>query len=114
MAWYLNSERIYVEEDSGWKVERRNSEIDILDSNKTIIHDAGRKSYTRDITFVVFSGYENRILPIIDNASGISLTSDQGAQGNVYVHRFEPKRLQDVSRDTPVYRITMELTKDDS
>jgi hypothetical protein len=114
MAWYLNGERIYVEQDTGWKVERRSSEIDILDSNKTIIHDAGRKSYKRDITFVVFSGYSSRILPIINNASGISLTSDQGAQGDIYIHNFEAERLQDISRNTPVYRVTMEITKDDS
>lgn len=114
MAWTIDGNRIYVEKDTGWQSERRQAEIDVLDSSKTIIHDSGRPSYKRSIQFVVFSGYAANILPLQDAASSYTLVSDQGSEGSVFVKSLEPERLQAINYDTPVYRVTMEMTKDDS
>lgn len=108
MAWYLDGHRIYVEKDSGWAHAPRIGEINILDSSQTIIHTAGRPSYTRDIVFVIFSGYHASILPITDGA----LVSDQGAEGDVVVKGCDAERLQDIKRTTAVFRVTMSLVKD--
>ena len=108
MAWFLDGHRVYVEKDSGWAHDPRIGEVNILDSNQTIIHTAGRPSYTRDITFVVFSGYHANILPITDGA----LVSDQGAEGDVVVKSMSAERLQDIKRTTAVFRVTCSLVKD--
>ncbi len=114
MAWYLGGVRIYVEEDSGLLRNRRQAMIEVIDSQSTIIHDSGRPSDRREITFVVFSGYEANVLPLI-NGSGHELISDQGSEGNwVIVGDPSPERLYAINYDTPVYRVTMELMKDDS
>lgn len=108
MAWTLDGVRIYVEKDSGWDHAPRIGEINILDSSQTIIHTAGRPSYTRDIVFVVFSGYHASVLPITDGA----LVSDQGAEGDVVVKSCSAERLQDIKRTAAVFRVTMSLVKD--
>lgn len=108
MAWFLDGVRVYVEKDSGWDHDPRIGEINILDSSQTIIHTAGRPSYTRDIVFVVFSGYHASILPI----TGGALVSDQGAEGDVIVKSCGAERLQDIKRATAVFRVTMALVKD--
>jgi hypothetical protein len=112
MAWTLGGERIYVEKDSGWQTKPRIGKIEILDSEQTIIHRAGRPSYNRSIQFVVFSGYKDNILPL---CSGVqALVSDQGAEGNVHIESMQAERLRDISRTTPVFRVTMECIKDGS
>lgn len=108
MAWTLDGHRIFVEKDSGWDHAPRIGEINVLDSSQTIIHTAGRPSYTRDITFVVFSGYHATILPI----TGGALVSDQGAEGDVIVKSCGAERLQDIKRTAAVFRVTMTLVKD--
>lgn len=113
MPWTIEGVRIYVEEDTDWICVPRIGEINVLDSTETIIHRAGRPSYTRTIQFVVFSGYQANILPLCV-ASGITLVSDQGGQGDVWIKSAKAKRLLDTSRVTPVYRVTMELIKDGS
>jgi len=112
MAWFLDTVRVYVEKDSGWQTTPRVGEVNVLDSNETIIHCAGRPSYTRDITFVVFSGYFTNILPLATcSVSGIALVSDQGAEGSIVIKNLKPDRLYDRSRTTPVYRVTMSCIK---
>lgn len=113
MAWTLGGERIYVEEDTGWVLTPRYGEIDILDSTQTILHYAGLPSKKRTITFVVFSGYHDNIIPLLDGTSK-ALVSDQGSEGNVYIKDVSAERLRDISRTTEVHRVTMELMKDDS
>ena len=108
MAWFLDGVRVYVEKDSGWDHAPRIGEINILDSSQTIIHTAGRPSYTRDIVFVVFSGYHASILPIVNGP----LVSDQGAEGDVVVKNMSAERLQDIKRSTAVFRVTCTLIKD--
>lgn len=110
MAWTIAGKRIFVEKDTGWQTQPRQGKIDVLDSNQTIIHGAGRPSYTRTLVFIVFSGYEADILPLADNTAK-ALISDQGAQGDVIITNLRGDRLQDIKRTTPVYRITMEITK---
>jgi len=112
MAWYINGKRIYVEEDTGWKVTSRLSEIDVLDSTKTIFHYAGHPSYTRSLTFVVFSGYYADILSL-PLGEGVTLISDLGSE-SVIIKSIEPKRLRDISRTTAVMRCTMELAYNDA
>ena len=111
MAWTLGGHRIYVEKDSGWIASPRVGEINVLDSSETIIHCAGRPSYTRNITFVVFSGYDVNIIPLADtcSVSGVLLTSDQGNEGYVYIKTLKPERLLDTSRITAVIRVNAEL-----
>lgn len=112
MAWYIHGQRIYVEKDTGWQASPRRGEIDVLDSTQTLIHCAGRPSYKRTLTFVLFSGYHANILPLADICSGIPLISDQGAEGDVYIMNLKADRIFDTSRTTPVFRITAELLKD--
>lgn len=114
MAWYYGGVRIYVEEDTGAKRSRRQAMIEILDSASTIIHDSGRPSDRRELTFVVFSGYDANILPLC-NGSGHELISDEGSLGNwVIVGEPSPNRVRAINYATPVHRVTMELMKDDS
>ena len=107
MAWTLAGQRIYVEQDTAWQHTPRIGEVNVLDSEETILHYAGRPSYTRQIVFVVFSGYGTNILPI---TSGI-LVSDQCNEGQVVVKSCKGTRLFDTSRTTSVVRVTMELLK---
>ncbi|GAI91534.1 unnamed protein product, partial [marine sediment metagenome] len=77
----------------------------------TLIHYAGRESHRRAIVFVVFSGYNNDIVPLpIDEA--VPLISDQGAEGDVVIRNISGKRMRDISRTTPVMEVNMDLTKD--
>lgn len=112
MAWTLGGIRIYTEKDTGWQAEPRIGEIDVLDSNETILHCAGRPSYRRTITFVVFSGYHANIIPLASclvYSGGVALISDQGAEGLVQIKSLKADRLFDTSRTTPVFRVTCEL-----
>jgi len=114
MAWTYGGVRIYVEEDTGILRGRRQARIEVLDSTQTAVHDAGRPSDRRELTFVMFSGYENNFLPLA-NGSGHALVSDEGSQGN-WIIMGEPgaNRVRALNYDTSVYRVTMELMKDDS
>lgn len=114
--WYLGGYRIYVEKDSGWQTTPRLGEINVLDSQQTLLHDAGRPSYIRSLTFVVFSGYHESIIPLANNtvhSDGLLLLSDQHpaapGEGYVYVKTMKADRLYDRSRLTAVYRVTVEL-----
>jgi hypothetical protein len=111
MAWYLNNTRIYVEEDSGWKADPRKGTIELLDTNYSIIQSAGRPSYERDITFVVFSGYTTNILPIITTAS-IVLIDDSGTSTDVSIMKLAPTRLYDYS-GREVFRVNTTLKQVD-
>lgn len=114
MAWTLGGVRIYVTEDTGPIRGRRQARIEVIDSIKTTVHDAGRPSDRREITFYVFSGYENDILPLV-NGSGVELVSDEGSQGNwIIMGEPTPQRQRAINYDTSVYTVTMELMKDDS
>jgi len=111
MAWTLDGVRIFVEKDTDWQTEPRLGENDVLDSTQTQLHYAGRPSYRRTLTFVVFSGYQANILPLADGVVK-ALVSDISAQGDVVVMSFKADRILDTSRDTAVYRVTAELVKD--
>ena len=113
MSWTINGVRIYVEDDTDWQWTPRIGEINVLDSSETIVHHAGRPSYTRTLQFVVFSGYHANILTL-PSGTAMPLVSDQGNQGDVIIKSVKAKRLLDISRVTPVYRVTMELLKDGS
>jgi hypothetical protein len=113
MTWKLGGVRIYVEEDSGWKSEPRRGTIDLLDTDYTIIHDAGTRSLQRDITFVVFSGYYNDIMPLV--ASGtILFEDDDGTTTNVAImNDLSPTRLYDYF-DRKIHRVKASLMKVDT
>ena len=111
MAWYIDGKRIYVTDDTGWEVVPRQGDINIIDSEQTIIHFGGRESYKRSLVFVVFSGYAANILTLpVDSA--VPLISDQGAQGDVVIRNIKGKRMFDISRITAVMQVTMDITKD--
>jgi len=111
-GWFIESVRIYVEEDSGLLTTPRIGKIDVLDSNQTILHHAGRPSYTRTLTFVVFSGYHAAVLPLADGAAKTLTSYDETNEGDYIITSLKGKRLQDISRTTRVFRITMDLVKD--
>ncbi|GAH04230.1 unnamed protein product [marine sediment metagenome] len=111
MPWTIAGIRIYVEKDTGWETTPRLAEINILDSFQTIVHEAGRPSYTRSLGFVVFSGYFANIAPLADGVAH-ALVSDQGAEGDVFIKSLKPTRLLDISRVTVVTRVAMDLIKD--
>lgn len=111
MTYKINNTRIYVEKDSGWQYKPRKGTVELLDTNYSIIHTAGRPSYSRSITFVVFSGYANDILPIA-NMTSVNFEDSAGTVTAVSVMDFKPEKLYDYfNRD--IYRVSMELLVDD-
>jgi hypothetical protein len=112
MTWRLNGVRIYVEDDSGWQPNPRKGEINLLDTEYTIVHHAGRESHRRELGFVVFSGYYENILPLA-NMDSISLEDDEGATTDVTVISLTPERLYDYL-DRNIHRVKVELLQDDS
>jgi len=110
MAWTLDGQRIYVEKDTGWQLQPRIGEIDVLDSTETLYHYAGKPSPTRTLVFVVLSGYHTNIYPLADG-TGKALVSDQGAEGSVIIKNIKADRLQDIKRADAVFRVTTELKK---
>lgn len=107
MTWRLNSVRIYVEDDSGWNPTPRKGLINILNSNNTIVHQAGREAHKRSISFVVFSGYYNSILPITAMGT-VVFEDDAGTQTNVTVLSMSAERLYDY-HDRKIHRVKVEL-----
>jgi len=107
MAWYLNGVRIYVEEDSYWQAEPRKGTIELLDTNSSIIHTAGRPSYDREITFVVFSGYGTNILPTLTESS-VVFKDDSDTSTNVSVFKLNPTRLYDYE-GREIFRVNASL-----
>jgi hypothetical protein len=112
MTWKLDGVRIYVEEDSGWKSTARKGEINLLNTNYTIVHTLGRESYRRELQFVVFSGYYESILPI-EAKSSVVFEDDDGVTTNVTVINMEPERLYSF-HDRKIHRVRVELMQDDS
>lgn len=111
MAWYLNGVRIYVEEDSNWTVEPRKGTIELLDTNYSIIHTAGRPSYDREVTFVVFSGYYASILPLVSSGT-VTFTDDNDVQTNVTIMKAPATRLYDY-QGKEVFRVNATLKQVD-
>lgn len=92
--WKLNNARIYVEKDSGWYCTPRKGTVELLDTSSSILHTAGRPSYRRDLSFVVFSGFASTILPLVSQDS-ITLEDDLGTSTTVSILDFKPERLYD-------------------
>ena len=111
MSFFLNGVRIYVEEDSSWKTEPRKGTIELLDTEYSIIHTAGRPSYDREITFVVFSGYLASILPTLTIAS-VNFTDDTPTTTAVTVMKLSPTRLYDY-QGREVFRVSATLKEVD-
>jgi hypothetical protein len=116
MTWKLGGNRIYVEKDSGWIPIPRKGQIDLLDTSYSILHTAGRESLKREITFVVFSGYESNILPLVDDTS----VSFEDGDGDTYTVSIMDKpnvsrvyNYRDSFDGTKVYRISMQLMLDE-
>lgn len=111
MTHKINNVRIYVEKDSGWQYRPRKGTVELLDTDYSIIHTAGRPSYSRSITFVVFSGYATDILPVA-NMTSVNYEDIEGTVTAVSVMDFKSEKLYDYfGRD--IYRVSMELLKDD-
>ena len=110
--WKLNDVIVYVEDDSGWKPTPRKGMINLLDTDYTIIHTAGRESHQRDLTFVVFSGFTTSILPLADDAS-VNLLDDEGNTTAVTILDLQPERLYDY-HDRKVHRVKISVIMDDA
>jgi len=111
MAWYLNGIRIYVEEDSSWKADPRKGTIELLDTNYSIIHTAGRPSYDREITFVVFSGYATNILPLVSSGT-VTFTDDSATTTDVTIMKAPATRLYDFE-GREIFRVSATLKQVD-
>lgn len=112
----LNDKRIYVEKDSGWNVEPRKGTVELLDTDYSILHTAGRKSMTRNITFVVFSGYYSSIVPLVDDST-VTFEDGDGTDWTVTIIKNNPERLynyRDSFDGTEVYRVSMDLMRVES
>ena len=107
MTWRLNGVRIYVEDDSGWVPTPRKGLINILNSNNTIVHQAGREAHTRSLSFVVFSGYYASILPITAMGT-VTLEDDSGTETDITVLDMKSERLYDY-HDRKVHKVKIEL-----
>ncbi len=92
--WKLDDTRIYVEKDSGWYCTPRKGTVELLDTEYSIIHTAGRPSYKRDLTFVVFSGYYTEILPKL-SVDSVTLLETGGSTTSVSILEMRPERLYD-------------------
>jgi len=112
----LNDVRIFVEKDSGWIVEPRKGTVELLDTDYSILHTAGRKSMTRNISFVVFSGYYTNIVPLVDDSS-VTFEDDAGTDWTVTIMKESPERLynfRDYYDGTEVFRVSMDLMRIES
>ena len=107
MTWKLNGIRVYVEDDSGWNSTPRKGTIELLDTSYSIIQTAGRESYKRELSFVVFSGYVANILPLAVEDS-ITLEDDDGVITNVSIMGLNATRLYDYD-DRKVHRVKLDL-----
>lgn len=115
--WKLGGIRIYVEEDTGWQVEPRKGTVELLDTNYSIVHTAGRKSMMRDITFVVFSGYYSDIVPLIDDTTTTFEDYDGTVDTVTIMGKPSATRIynyRDSTDGTKVFRVKMNLLKDES
>ena len=103
MTWKLNGVRVYVEDDSGWISSPRKGTIELLDTNYSIIQTAGRESYKRELSFVVFSGYATSILPLAVEDS-ITFEDDEGTSTNVSIMNLSATRLYSY-HDRKIHRV---------
>lgn len=109
--WKLNNVRIYVEKDSGWYCTPRKGTVELLDTNSSILHTAGRPSFRRDITFVFFGDIDTNILPMIA-ANTVSLEDDAGSVTTVSIMDFKSERLYDFKL-RKIYRCNISLLQVD-
>jgi len=111
ILWSYGGIKLAVEKDTGDIVTPR---IDAINPVATILttylHYSGTEALRRTITAVFFQNYEDEFLPLVDGAAH-ALVSDQGTEGDYVITAVKPDRLQDIKRDLPVVRATIELVK---
>lgn len=107
---------IYIEQDSGWIPEPRYAEIDVLDSDETILHYLSTPSNRRVITATIWkspSGYETLVTASRAHEE-VAFSGDVDG-GQVYIRSIEGQRVQNVAGASAaerfVMRFTAELTK---
>ncbi len=109
--WSLGNVTIHVDKDSGWQAKPRKGTVELLDTEYSVIHYAGRPSYARSLSFVVFSGYAEEVLPLLTEES-VTLVEDSGASTSVTIMDLKGERLYDYKlRD--IYRVNVELLQVD-
>lgn len=110
MAWTYGGVRIFTEKDSGKIPNPRIDEVNPLATTETTyVHTAGRDSYTRSLTVVVWEGNWSSLLALVDGAEH-ALVSDAGAEGDWVIMNIKPKRIQALNKtDHPVVRVALDL-----
>ena len=107
---------IHIEQDSGWIPEPRYAEIDVLDSDETILHYLSTRSNRRVITATIWqspSDYDS--LVSASRAHQEVAFSGDVDSGQVYIRTIEGQRIQNIAGASAaerfVMRFTAELTK---
>jgi len=107
---------IYIEQDSGWIPEPRFAEIDVLDSDDTILHYLSTPSNRRVITATIWKspGSFQGLVDACRDHDPVGFSGDVDG-GTVYIRTIEGQRIQNVSGgsagDKFVMRFTAELTE---
>lgn len=111
-TWSLGGIKLAVEEDSMDYTAIRMGHLGPLDRNETVLHYGGTEAYARDLTAILFSGYEDNFLPLIGSGYH-TLISDQGDEGSYFITGCKPRRLQALNKPAAaVYRLQLDLRKE--
>lgn len=99
-----------VKEDSE-RPDTKLSEHVVLDGTGSIIHNFGYGAGVRSISAVMLDNGDEYPLLVSGYHNGITyqLVSDQGPEGYYNIWTINKKRLQDISRTTPVLQVDLEL-----
>ena len=99
-----------VKEDSE-RPDTKLSEHIVLDGTESIIHNFGYGSGTRSLSGILLdNGSDYTVLVSgYHNGTVFTLNSDQGSEGTYVIWTINKKRLQDISRTTPVLQVDLEL-----
>lgn len=107
---------IHIEQDSGWIPEPRFAEIDVLDSDETILHYLSTPSNRRVITATIWKSPASFAALVVASRAHeeVGFSGDVDS-GQVYIRTIEGQRIQNVAggsaADKFVMRFTAELTE---
>ena len=110
-TWTLGGVTIAVENDSLDYPIIRMGRLEPLEHNYSIGHYGGTESAARDIRFIILSGYDDNLIPLVGSGYH-ALVSDQGAEGNYFITSVRGERLQALNQLSPTFRVTAALKKE--
>ena len=110
MSWTLGGVTIYVIKDTGDQPRPRIDYINpITTAETTYINTHGRDSHERSITAYCMENYAT-VMSLVDGLAK-ALTSPWGAEGDYIIKTIKSERIQDITRDAPVVRVTLDMAK---